>query len=113
MSSARDAVIKEIRDILIELAMQPEETISYTDLANEIKSARIDPRSELNAFLEVISRREYKEGRGILTVLVGIGGGLPGAGFFSLARELGLKGSDADIYMKQCEVVRSCWQNAK
>lgn len=113
MIAASDVVIDEIKSILIEVAKQPSKTLSYLDLANKIKSARIDPRAELRVFLEVVSRSEYREGRGILTVLVGVNGGMPGAGFFLLAKELGLKGEDEDIYMQQCKVVRNYWQNAK
>lgn len=75
-----------------------QQTILYSELVDQIQSIRMeahDPR--LARMLDQISRDEDKAGRGMLSVLVvQKGSGRPGAGFFTLARDLGRVARDPD-----------------
>lgn len=85
--------------MLIEVARR-EDIISYSDLVARIESISLDPGSHaMRTFLNEISTAEYNEGRGLLTAVVvykrgsrraakmGVEG-MPGPGFFELARSL-------------------------
>lgn len=89
------AVKDEIRSILIEIARQ-RGTIAYSELVQKVRTARLTPGSpELAAMLGELSSEEDAAGRGMLSALVvSKSDRKPGAGFFSLARELGRDTSD-------------------
>ncbi len=89
--SQRNRAKEEIREKLIELA-QKESSISYKDLAAQIESMSLKANDvEFFNILEEISIEENNAGRGLLSVLVvrSDSVGLPGSGFYDLARSLG------------------------
>lgn len=79
------AVLKE------RAARRSNQTISYSDLVDQIKSIKLEPHdTRLAHMLGQISSEEDAAGRGMLTVLVVHKGDVsPGDGFFELARSLG------------------------
>lgn len=87
--------------------------ISYSELASQIKSARFDPASQaFAALLGDLSTREYRKGRGMLSVLVVHKGGdlKPGKGFFELAKSLGVVGDEEEVWVDQFNFVTSFWK---
>lgn len=88
-------------------------TISYSDLVAQIRSLTLSPDSQqLADLLGVISRSEFENDRGMLSVLVVHKGGdqKPGRGFFDLAHELGLQGDDEEIWITQLNRVLDHWK---
>jgi hypothetical protein len=67
------------------------QTISYSDLVDQMKAIKLEPRDvRLAHMLGEISSEEDAAGRGMLTVLVVHKGDVrPGDGFFELAQSLG------------------------
>lgn len=102
----------EARIILARYARRGQ-TISYSELADEIQAARFDPASgAFAALLGDVSTQEFGEGRGMLTVLVVHKGGdmKPGKGFFDLAYSLGLTGDEESIWIEQFRFVTDAWR---
>lgn len=65
------ALKNEIRSILIHTATSVEQTISYSDLAETVKSASLKPFSQpLFAVLTELSEEEDAAGRGMLSAVV-------------------------------------------
>ena len=83
--------------------------ITYTDLANEIQSLRFEPQDPaFHKMLGEISTSEHQAGRGMLTaVVVRAHDGRPGPGFFRLARDLGERFKDPEMFWAM-EVAKVC-----
>lgn len=104
-----EEVFARVRDILIARAREGR-TISYGELAT---ATRLSPQStQFNAALNGVSRSEEAAGRGLLSVLVvRQRQETPGAGFFTLARELGRQFSNERVfYLEESERVIAQWQ---
>lgn len=106
-SEAVRAIVREARDY-----GQP---ISYSDLAAKIKSIHFDPHDHVfHLMLGQISTEEDAAGRGMLSVLVVHkgGDGMPGAGFWDLAKQLGRNTRDKLVcWTKETEQVLSKCKN--
>ena len=103
----------EAREAMIRVA-QAAATISYADLVDEIESIRFKPHDFLLFhLLGQISTAESEQGRGMPTVVVvRREDGLPGEGFFELARELGLDPSNRDeFWVSEINRVYSIWKS--
>ncbi|WP_131679698.1 hypothetical protein [Metapseudomonas furukawaii] len=103
------------RDVLVERARRPAaQTITYSDLVARLPIA-IEPNDpRLSALLDEISRMEYAEGRGFLTVLVVHKRGdlMPGEGFFSMAAECGASFTDRERFWSDAlNVVLFAWRS--
>ena len=88
---AWEAARAEARDAMIAVAAR-RRLIPYSDLVAGIRSLDLEPQGDrLAHLLGEISTAEHAAGRGMLTVVVvhKHGDGMPGAGFFELARSLG------------------------
>ncbi len=94
-------------------------TVTYGDAA-PIAGLRLERESERNKLFELlgeISEHEFREGRPMLSALVvSSGNARPGAGFFKLAKQLGLyhgkNDSDADsFFTAEVRRVHQCWKN--
>ncbi len=76
-----------------------------------------EDRESLFRILDGISRGEHREGRPLLSAVVvrNDAGGLPGAGFFRLARELGLHegGGDEGFWVQEVRRVHQHWSSAR
>ncbi len=81
-------------------AAREESTLSYSALVKEIRSITFQPHDfRLFHLLGRISKEEVAHGRGMLTaVVVRQEDGLPGQGFFQLAKELGFDASDQEAF---------------
>jgi hypothetical protein len=82
---------EEIRKILIDRA-KIEKTIYYSELASQINTIEIAPEEyALHEMLGEITIAEDNAGRGLLSALVihKEGDGMPGQGFFDLAKKRG------------------------
>ena len=90
--------------------------ISYSDLVAEISALDLDPRStDLAHMLGEISTEEHQAGRGMLTVVVvhKSGDGMPGSGFFELARSLGYDTRDrVAFWATELDKVHRTWADA-
>lgn len=75
------------------------QTISYSDLVDQIKAIKLEPHdARLADLLGEISSEEDAAGRGMLTVLVVHKDDVrPGDGFFELARSLGRDVRDREM----------------
>lgn len=88
--------------------------ITYSDLAKQISSIKLEPHSyAMDLLLDQISKEEYNEGRGILTALVVLKDeGVPADGFWASAADLGLftKGMDKLAYWsgEATRVIEQC-----
>ncbi|WNF53162.1 hypothetical protein [Pseudomonas sp. SG20052] len=81
------------RDLLIQRARRPAaQTITYGDLVAQLPIAIEPDDPRLSKLLDEISRQEFAEGRGFLTVLVVHKRGdlMPGKGFFEMAADCGV-----------------------
>lgn len=102
---------EEMKQILIGRA-KIRKSIYYSELVSQIKSIIIEPESyALATMLGEISREEDTAGRGMLSVLVvHKTDGMPGKGFFELAKELGRDISDrTKCWVKELEKVYAFW----
>ncbi|MEX0999742.1 MAG: hypothetical protein WD000_07260 [Thermodesulfobacteriota bacterium] len=108
-----DEVKEEIKNILIDRA-KVENTISYSELANQIMSIEIEPHERaLHEMLGEISINEDDSGRGLLSALVihKDGDMIPGQGFFDLAASRDRDTSDKDrFWSKELKSVFSYWK---
>jgi hypothetical protein len=95
---------------------------SYSDLVARIEAITLDPGSyAMRTFLNEISTAEYNEGRGLLTAVVVYkrGGrrdaemgveGMPGRGFFELARSLEYDvGDETEFWSGKLRRVYQAW----
>jgi hypothetical protein len=90
----------EIVGILQALARR-RDTITYSDLSQQLRSITIpynDPA--MAVMLDEISTEEFQAGRGMLSVIVihKTGDQIPGPGFFKLAKSLGRKVTDREVF---------------
>jgi hypothetical protein len=110
------AIQPALRAVLVAQARRGE-TIQYRDLAAE---AQVPPPHTIHKTaeaLEEITRADHEAGRPLLaTLAVGkANGGLPGAGFFQLLRELGrYEGPDsgpeaADAHARELSAALAYW----
>jgi hypothetical protein len=106
--AARD----EARQAMIEAARRGT-TLFYSQLVGQIESITFTPH-DFNLFhlLGQISTCENESGRGMLSVVVvRKQDGLPGQGFFDLARDLGRDTSDPDrFFVAELGRVLHSWQ---
>ncbi len=103
----------QIRDKLIEVAR--ERTVTYySDIAPMagLDMSLPNDRYEIGALLDDINRVEHAQGRSLLSAVVVHKDTLvPGQGFFTLARDMGLfTGSDRDrFYIEELRRVHDYW----
>jgi hypothetical protein len=104
----------EAREAMIAAARSAKGTITYDELASQIRSLRLEPVSlALRELLGEISFAEDMAGRGMLSVVVvhQSGDGLPGHGFFTLARGLGRDTSNQEkLWAAEFARVREAWK---
>jgi hypothetical protein len=96
----RESVASEVLEIVESIA-RDKETISYSELAGRISTEPPpEPNSEaLAEILDEISKASDAAGRGMLSaVVVHKDDGLPGTGFFGLARRLGREVPDKAVF---------------
>jgi hypothetical protein len=94
-----DAARKEIEQILRRTARN-QTTTTYSAVVEEVTALTLRPDSEvLASLLDDISRDENNAGRGMLSaVVVHADDGLPGDGFFKLAKTLGRPVEDRAVF---------------
>lgn len=87
------------------------DTITYARFVSELRAIDLNDRyDDLQRFLTDVSEAEEHAGRGLLSaVVVGTRTGLPGKGFFSLARRLGRSGTDHSIWDSERTRLREVW----
>lgn len=104
----RDRALFQAKKIVERIARQ-RDTITYGELADEIEVMALPPNGTLlEGILTQISRQEDAQGRGLLSVVViNKKSGLPGDGFFALAKERGYEadGSQEEFFQRHREVV--------
>jgi hypothetical protein len=85
-------------------------TITYREFASAWGGRLEETYEELAALLRDVSESEDRAGRGMLgAVVVGAYSGIPGRGFFSLARYLGREGTNEAIWRRERELLRTTW----
>jgi len=102
----------EAREVLIDVARR-ESTITYSDLTARIHAITLDPHDfAMRTFLNEISTAEHERGQGLLSVVVVYKyGGVPGPGFFELARSLGFRVQDELAFMvEEANRVYQAWR---
>ena len=99
-----------------EAALAPGNPVSSRKLAAAIRTLDLEPQStHLAHMLGEISSAEDAAGRGMLTVVVvhKSGDGMPGAGFFELARSLGRDtGDKVAFWASELRKVHATWSSA-
>jgi hypothetical protein len=107
----------EAREAMIAAARGPKGTLTYNELARRITSLRLEADSlALRQLLSEISVAEDAAGRGMLSVVVVHqgGDGLPGHGFFTLAKGLGRDTNDQQkCWAVEFGKVRATWREAQ
>ena len=102
----------EARQAMIAAAAR-RDLIAYSELVNKIEACRLEPQSsQLAHMLGEISSEEHLAGRGMLSVVVvhKYGDGMPGSGFFKLARSLGQDVDDRLVFwVQELEKVYKSW----
>jgi len=101
----------EARTILIGYAKQ-KDTITYSELAQEIHSFHFEPHDfRLFGLIGEISTEESDAGRGMLSAVVVLKGeNTPGSGFFELAKKLGYDAKDHDVFWaREVKRVYAAW----
>lgn len=105
--------IEEARATLREVA-RTGNTISYSDLTARIAAVSFEPNEyAFHAFLGEISADEDDAGRGLMTVLVvhKEGDGMPGAGWFQLAKDRGRDVSNKErCWIEERNKVYDAWK---
>ena len=91
----------EVRAILTDVARECG-LVTYAGLAASLRAVRLHPHAPAVArLLREVSTEDHERGRGMRSALVVFkSGGRPGAGFFALARELGMDVSDRDAFWR-------------
>ena len=108
-SEGRIEALARAWDILVDRAREGR-TITYGEMATAL---RLSPQSSnFTSILSEVSRSEVAAGRGMLSVLVvRQRQGLPGVGFFNLAREVGRKFENESLFfLEESERVIAHWQ---
>lgn len=104
----------EARQAMIAAAARGD-LIAYSELVNKIEACRLEPQSSrLAHMLGEISSEEHLAGRGMLSVVVvhKHGDGMPGSGFFKLARSLGQDVDDRLVFwIQELEKVYKTWSS--
>jgi hypothetical protein len=114
--SAWENAKREARAARIVAARSDKGTITYNELARQIISLRLEADSlALRELLGEISLAEEMAGRGMLSVVVVHqgGDGLPGHGFFTLAKGLGRDTTDQARLAVECGKVHAIWKNGQ
>jgi hypothetical protein len=111
-----DLAKDEMRRLLVKKARTTgDELISYSQLVAQVRTIRFEANDyALPHMLGEISTEEDALGRGMLTVLVvhQSDDGMPGSGFFDLARQLGRDVSDRErLWAQELARVISVWSN--
>lgn len=97
-------------------------TLSYADIAPMagLDMSRVDHRNRIAAMLDEISSAEHEAGRPLLSAIVVHGGvsddaGLPGGGFFTMARRLGVfKSGDRSVFhAEEMARVFNAWRGGR
>lgn len=101
-STERETAKQQIRDVLYDVARR-RKTITYVDLVSRVDAMSLHERSgDLHQILGEISEEEDAAGKGMLSaVVVAKESGVPGSGFFELARKLGRDLSDELSFWRQ------------
>jgi hypothetical protein len=109
---------KDVYKKLVEIA-QRETTVPYAEVAEwvNLDMSRPDDRQRMAELLDEISSSEHAAGRPLLSAIVvhGIGGeaaGMPGGGFFVLAKRLKLQSQREDkvtFFAKELRRVHKYW----
>ncbi|MBN1585387.1 hypothetical protein JW899_03405 [Candidatus Uhrbacteria bacterium] len=88
---------------MVKRAAERGQTVTYGQLCRRLGLPGYHPRSpRLHRDLEEICRAAVRSGRPMPCAVVVRGDtGRPGAGFFRLARKLGRRGSDAEIFRRE------------
>ncbi len=108
-----EQVFEEVTEILRRRARHPlETTITYDDLTNLITTRSFHKQEKAyHVLLSDISTREDEAGRGLLSaVVVRSNGGLPGEGYFILAKSRGRDVSNERAH-HEAELERVCAAN--
>jgi molybdopterin synthase catalytic subunit len=109
-----EAAIVESTAILIGVAKQ-KGRIAYSHFVEKLHTISLDAHdTRLNHLLAEVSKREDKEGRGMLSVIVvhKTGDMQPGPGFFELAKSLGRETSDIlECWIREFNTVHDYWGN--
>lgn len=111
----RDALNREIRELLIACAEHQPPTITYMLLASQVRTYPLAAQSAaLREALIDISAQENAAGRGMLSAVVVRSGRNrpPGKGFFTQAAELGRDiSSRRAAWMAELKTVCDYWRN--
>ena len=100
---------------ILQARAQARGMITYSDLSKQLRSISIpydDPA--MAAMLDEISTEEFRNGRGMLSVIVvhKYGDMEPGVGFFKLAEFLGRKVADKTAFwVSELHTVHGYWSN--
>lgn len=101
-----------LRDVYGELiaVARRGETVTYSDVVSLAEGY-----PHLFRILDRINRHEHQAGRPLLSAVVVGTKGLPGRGFFDLARDLGLYagGSEEEYWSEELERVRKRWPRTR
>ncbi len=103
-----------VRDLLIQRARRrTAQTITYSDLVAQLPVVIEPDDPRLSRLLDEISRVEFAEGRGFLTVLVVHKRGdlMPGKGFFDMAAGCGAVFADRErFWVEAFNEVLAAWR---
>ena len=95
---------------LLATVVAADDTLTYRELAATRGDSLEETYEELSALLGEVSESEDRAGRGMLSaIVVGAHSGIPGRGFFSLARRLGREGTNEAIWRRERELLRATW----
>jgi hypothetical protein len=103
----------ETRAVLVERA-KIKEPISYGDLVKRIDAVSFEARDQrLFALLGELSEEDAKAGKGITSALVvAAAEGMPGGGFFELAKKLKRKKADpVEMWIGELNLVYAAWKD--
>jgi hypothetical protein len=101
---------------------QAQNTTTYGQIAPlaDLDMSRADHRARISELLDEISRHEHGEGRPMLSAVVVHGdgqenAGMPGHGFFTLAKELKRQGKEDDLtfFAEELKGVHKAWRVSK
>ncbi len=102
------------RNLLIQRARRPAaQTITYGELVTQLPIVIEPDDPRLSKMLDEISRQEFAEGRGFLTVLVVHKWGdlMPGKGFFDMAADCGAAFTSRERFWAEAfNEVLSAWR---
>ncbi len=88
-------------------------TLTYGELARRLGWGEIrETYHKLMQLLNEVSETEDSAGRGMLSaVVVGARSGMPGRGYFSLARRLGREGTRETVWRHERGLLQATWAN--